>query len=99
MTLAERSRMIAERVAAARGVSIAEMFGPARHTRAAEARSVAAWVIRWITGQGSTPISRTLNRDHSTIIAALNRVDRRRAAEPDFATTLDQLVDQIREDL
>lgn len=95
MTPAERTRAIIARVADRHGVTMAEITGLTRAARSARARTEAAWVLRRVVGQTKGQIGRALNRHPSTIVSAIARVEERRAAEPDFATTLDQLVDQI----
>lgn len=98
MTPAERTRAIIARVAEHHGVTLAEITGPTRQARSARARTEAAWVLRRLTGQTKSQIGPALNRHPSTVVSAIARVEERRAADPDFVTAVDQLVDQIRRD-
>jgi hypothetical protein len=74
------------------GVTWDEVTGPDRHRRIAGARQVAAWLLRK-AGLSFPEIGRVLGaRDHTTAMAAVQKIDRERAADPDVATQLDELV-------
>ena len=74
----------------ATGVAQKDLFGPARHRQATEARFAAFLVLRErkIAGKpmSTTRIGRVFNRDHSTVVDGLKR-GRELMADPVFAAT------------
>lgn len=73
------------------GVTLAEMTGPDRRRRIVTARHVAAWCLRR-SGFSFVDIGLALNRDHTTIMASVRRVDAERVADPGVCAALDRMV-------
>lgn len=96
---------IAQRVAAAMGVDLSEVFGRGRHQRVVLARSMASYLSRELTTLSYPEIARDLNRpNHSTVVTACTRFTQQLATEPDRTVrddgaTLASVTDQVRRDL
>lgn len=64
---------------------------------AEQARHVAMWLSRKLTGESLAAIGRAIGgRDHSTVLTAVRGVDARAEAEPAMRQLLDALTDQVR---
>lgn len=63
-----------------------------RHRNIAEGRQVAAWLLRSVSRLSYPEIGRALgNRDHTTIMSSMKKIELRRAAEPEFLAFTDAL--------
>ena len=71
-----------------------DVVGPRRDNLAVYARDAVVWVTRQMRPNISTPaLGRALGgRDHTTILAALRRIEFRRAQDADFRTDSDALL-------
>ena len=67
------------------------LTGERKNGRLAEARQVAVWLIRTRTGWNQAQIGELLNRDASTIKAALMRINQQRLKD----TKLDRFMDEL----
>ena len=68
--------VVVEAVATAVGVDVEDILGEGRTTSVARARRLAMAVARWTTGWSYPEIGRFFGRDHSSVIHAVNRVER-----------------------
>jgi hypothetical protein len=59
------------------------------------ARHVACWLLRRHAGLTTTSAGRLLNRDHTSIVHAEERIDRLRVEDPKFAADLNKLIDRM----
>jgi chromosomal replication initiator protein len=67
---------IIRRVAQYRGVSVADLKGPRRWAHFVQARHECYWLIRQHTRMSLPSIGHVMgNRDHSTILSGIRRVD------------------------
>jgi hypothetical protein len=66
------------------GVPVAIIIGEARSGWAVTARDLAAVVMRHVYGLSGAVIGRALNRDHSTVLAAIRRAEARLARDPSY---------------
>jgi len=69
-------------VAAVTGISKLELLGPCRSARIVPARQLLMWLAVREYGHGIAPTARLLNRDHTTVIHALNVYPDRKARSP-----------------
>lgn len=77
-------------------VDRAALLGRSRVARIAEARQALAWALRqsdWTL----EAIGELLDRDHTTIIYAIDRIDRKARHNPPFAARLQALTAQAQE--
>lgn len=72
------------------GVTQAELTGPKRHAHLAQARHVLAWLLRE-RGFSFPAIGLCLQRDHTTIMHAVRKVDAERAKSEAVARVLDEM--------
>ena len=76
--LSPRLKTLLEDVARTFHLEPADVLGPRRLKSLADARHVVAWAIRksWVPCPSFPEIGRMLHRDHTTIMAAVKRIDR-----------------------
>jgi len=67
--------MIIERAALAFGVPASELLGKRRQRHVARARQAAAWAMRQRTDLSLVEIGKTLNREHTTVLYAIEHID------------------------
>ncbi len=80
-------------VAAQFGLTRAEITGGGRPARCLEPRQIAIYMCVRFAGVSMTDTGRLFgNRDHTTVRAAVRRIERRRAAEPALARKIDALL-------
>jgi chromosomal replication initiator protein len=98
VTLAERiissdsksSVVLLARVCEHFEITMTELLSKDRHAHIADARHVAAWLLRE-TGLSYPSIGKVLERDHTTIMHSVRKVEREIASEPRAAETLRRL--------
>lgn len=73
------------------------LTGRRRTREVAWARQVACYLLHRLTKLSTTCIGRTLNREHTTVIHAINLVERRIAADRDVAAFIEKLETLCRE--
>ncbi len=87
---------IVEAVASTYGVSVADIKGRSRTKQLALARQVTMYLLRANTTLSLKEIGRCLgNKDHTTVMHAIDKVEQLRALDPAFAHQLDQLTSRI----
>lgn len=74
----------------------ARLVSRLRDSRTAWARMVACWLAHHAGAMPLTAMAVALDRDHSTIGYGLQRVDLRRACDPEFAGRLAAMADAVR---
>lgn len=80
------------------GVRRAELIGQRRQKPLVWARQVACYLAATLTGNSYPAIGRQFgNRDHTTIIAARNAVERRMAADPPVAAEVEAVRAKVME--
>ena len=82
---------ILECVAKAYSMSVDMLTSERKHGRLPEARAVAIWLLRTRTPMGFSLIGELLNRDHSSVRAAMKVLVRKRTKD----ATLDRFVDAL----
>lgn len=83
-------------VSQATGISIADIRGERRTSEIVAARQLACWLMRKHTTLSLPQIGRAIgNRDHTTVLHAVGRIDRRREADELFAALVDDLSKKI----
>lgn len=89
---------ILDAVSAAYGFTAEQLRGRGRTKELAAARNAAVYAIRRLTDLSLPAIGRELGgRDHSTIISSLDRVEKDIASLPQYARSMDALLNRIRE--
>lgn len=92
-----RRRRIVECVAWATGVSVAAMQGRLlRPADLIEARHLAMWATRRLTGQSTTQIGGFFQRHHTSVLQALAKIERRRVEDTDYRRRTDILLEACR---
>ena len=82
-------RVILEVVAGVFGVSVAQIKGECRIGAALNARHVACYLMSRLAGASLQRIGDSVGRDHTTILSALRRIDRRMERFPDVREKLE----------
>ena len=86
-------KMIVRIVADYRGITPAALAGPYRNRHLAWPRQEAAWLLYRHTSMSLPMIGRILGgRDHTTIMHAINAVERRRRDNPDYRFQIEELL-------
>jgi chromosomal replication initiation ATPase DnaA len=88
MTVTEEIDLIQRRVAAAYGVSLGEIISM-RRGRPLEARLMAMWLARRLTGASYPVLGRSFERCHTTVLCDVRSFERRIAANPISMMQLD----------
>ncbi|MBD5081821.1 MAG: chromosomal replication initiator protein DnaA [Ruminococcaceae bacterium] len=77
-------------------VTAEEMIGPKRNSQISSARQIAMYLINTITGLSYTAIGVEFgNRDHSTVVYAINKVKSIIKKDPNYRATIEDLVKNI----
>lgn len=76
-------------------VSVEEILGPRRWEPLVQARHLAIWLAKEITGWSSPELGRYFNRDHTTILYAIDVVEGRRRINYNLRGWLDDLHRQL----
>ena len=76
----EERMAIIKGVAKRHGITVKQIMGRSTYTEIVEARHHAMRIIHAVYGDSSTRIGRLFNRDHTTVLAALGRIAKRRVA-------------------
>ena len=72
------------------------MIGPKRNSQISSARQIAMYLINTITGLSYTAIGNEFgNRDHSTVVYAINKVKSIIKKDPNYRATIEDLVKNI----
>jgi hypothetical protein len=83
-------------VAAHFGVTRLDLISARRNRNLAQARQAAMWIARHTTTHSLPAIGRYFgNRDHTTVIHAIECVDRRRTADEGIEATLQALMEKL----
>ncbi len=85
-------RLVIELVALETGVAQQLILSDIRERGVTNARHLAIWLCRHVTGQSTTAIGRAFDRDHSTVVAACDKAERLRAEEPAFFKRSERLL-------
>lgn len=83
------------RVADHFGVRRRDMTSSRRSRAVARPRQVAIWLCKQLTQRSLPDIGGRFNRDHTTVIHAIRKVDALRAEDPAFAEDVDLLLRQL----
>ena len=101
-TLPDRSssgpdaRIVQETVASRLGISLDALLSPSRAAPIARARQIAMYLTRELTDLSLPAIAQAFNRrDHTTVIHAIRKVERRALEDASLSRTLEQLRDQL----
>jgi chromosomal replication initiator protein len=70
------------------GISSEELLGHCRARRLSKPRQVAIYLSRKLTKQSSLAISRRFNRDHSTVLYAVQTIEADRQWDPALSMNL-----------
>jgi hypothetical protein len=81
---------VVSRVCKQFSVSSADLLGARRHAHIAQARHVLAWLLRE-RGLSYPAIGKAMNKDHTTIMSAVRKVDAERAKSEAVARVLDEM--------
>jgi len=85
-------REVQEAVAARWGVTVLDLVSQRRTQPAVRLRQIAMWLCRHTTLHGYPPIGRAFgDRDHTTVMHAIRRVDEMLERSPELALELAQL--------
>ncbi len=79
------------------GIKKEDVLGERRTKDIAQARHITIYLIHNITEMSFTGIGKMFNRDHTTVMASVNTVDKKRMASTSFAMELDELTKAVRE--
>ena len=77
------------------GISKEEMIGPKRNKEIATARHACIYLIRQVTDMSLPNIAKVFERDHSTIISSLQKVEHRMQVDSDFLAELTEMKREI----
>jgi chromosomal replication initiator protein len=79
------------------GVSFLELLSPRRLGSLVDARHAAVWLARQ-AGYSLPAIGRAFDRDHTTVLHAVGRVDRLLASDPGYAAAVARVAAALKAD-
>ncbi len=79
---------IIEKIADFYNISPEEIIGKGKTKNVANARQMAIYLIRKLTGQTLEDIGKTIGRDHSTVLYSIRKMEESLAADPRLADTV-----------
>lgn len=74
------------------GVSRNKLLGDSQSKKVYRARQIGFWLCREITHHSHPTIGRFFNRDHTTVMHGVARIEEMRMADSSFACELDELL-------
>ncbi len=90
------ARIVQQAVAARLGLSLDALLSPSRAAPVARARQIAMYLTRELTDLSLPAIAQAFNRrDHTTVIHAIRKVERRALEDAALSRTLEQLRDEL----
>lgn len=81
--------------ARASGVTVADLQSPSRRRRVVRPRQLAMYLARRFTDASLAEIGRAFGRDHSSVIYALDQVERRSLEQPQFRYELEAIAGRL----
>jgi chromosomal replication initiator protein len=87
---------VIKNVAVHYGVSRAVMIGRSRTKPVVLVRGLAAYIARDVTGRSFQEIAKQLNRDHTTIIYLIRKIDQMRKYDAEFDAEIAALTDSVK---
>ena len=76
---------------------IQDLIGPRRTKNIVYPRQIAMYVTRQLTPLSLPEIGKAFGgRDHTTVLHAINNIEKKMKAKPDFNKTVDSLIDKLR---
>jgi chromosomal replication initiator protein len=92
------ARQVQEAVAARLELTVDDLLSPSRTARIARARQLAMYLTRELTDLSLPAIARAFNRrDHTTVLHAIRRVERKALEDASVSRTLEELTTQLQE--
>ena len=90
-------RLMIDEVAAVTGVPTEQILSEQRTAKVAQARAIAAYVVREVTLWSWTRVGRNFQKDHTTIIAAHRKIERTLSEDPALAALIGGLIERLRD--
>ncbi|HON76892.1 MAG TPA: chromosomal replication initiator protein DnaA [Spirochaetota bacterium] len=88
---------IIQRVSEKYNISVEDLKSKSRHSRVVHPRFIAMYISRKLTDMTTVDIGREFgDRDHSTVLNAMNNVEKMMADDEDFQETVEDLISEIR---
>ena len=79
------------------GVSKSELISKSRVKEIAQARHITIHLIRTMTEMSLPAIGKLFNRDHTTVLASLDSIDKKMASSSAFEAEINNLIKEIKE--
>jgi chromosomal replication initiator protein len=91
-------RQVQEAVAARLELTVDDLLSPSRIARIARARQLAMYLTRELTNLSLPAIAQAFNRrDHTTVLHAIRRVERKALEDASVSRTLEELTSQLQQ--
>lgn len=88
---------IMQRVSEKYNISVEDLKSKSRHSRVVHPRFVAMYISRKLTDMTTIDIGKEFgDRDHSTVLNAMNNVEKMMADDEDFQEAVEELISEIR---
>jgi chromosomal replication initiator protein len=88
---------IMQRVSEKYNISVEDLKSKSRHSRVVHPRFIAMYISRKLTDMTTVDIGKEFgDRDHSTVLNAMNNVEKMMADNEDFQETVEDLISEIR---
>jgi hypothetical protein len=77
-------------------IPLAILFGPERSAYFVRARQITYWLSKHLTKCSLPEIGRRMDRDHTSVLHGIRKVDRMMARDPEFAAEVNALADLLK---
>jgi len=78
------------------GIKQEDIKSTKRNKEIAQARHVAVYSLRTLTGMSQNNLGKIFNRDHTTVLSSVENVERRMAQSPVFRAEIEELLKEIK---
>ena len=92
----EGSKVFSKNLMKKYGIPTEDIIGKRKTDAIATARQVAIYLLRELTEMSFANIGKVFNRDHSTVVASVNKVKDRMKDDSSFEAQIDEMIKDVR---
>jgi len=88
---------IMQKVSEKYGISVDDLKSKSRHSRVVQPRFISMYIVRKLTEMTTSEIGREFgDRDHSTVLNAMNNVEKLMKEDQDFSEQIEEIISELR---
>lgn len=73
-----------------------DIVGKRKTDSVANARQIAVFLLRELTDMSHANVGKVFNRDHSTVVASVNKIKERMKEDPGFESSIDEMMNDLK---